>query len=276
MRAPRRHRRAPPVPSPAPARSNHEALWNDAPFNTFATFMARMRGPHSAAANNVDALYHSLNVGLVHVIFLNAYCSQLRSYMVFPNACLAPGSAQAAWLKADLAAVDKQLTPWTVVVEHAPYYNSASYHANATEGYIIQAALEDQLHDVDIVIHGHVHTYERSCRVAHGRCDTAGRAPAYIVLGDGGNREAVGGGGINNGPNGPQKAYPWLYPQPPWSMFRQGSFGHGIMTAVNATHLHWQWRQAWVGAPDVGDDFWFVKGTSFGTCGDSVERANFR
>ena len=120
--------------------------------------MARFRGPHSAAADR-DALYYSLDVGLVHIIFLNAYCSAMTSYMTYPNACLVRGSRQAAWLAADLAAVDRAVTPWVVVVEHAPYYNSGSYHANATEGWIVQAALEDQLQGglVDLVIHGHVH-----------------------------------------------------------------------------------------------------------------------
>ena len=43
------------------------------------------------------------------------------------------GSLQHAWLRRDLAAIDRAATPWVIVMMHAPWYNSNS--GDATRGY---------------------------------------------------------------------------------------------------------------------------------------------
>ena len=45
---------------------------------------------------------------------------------------------------------------------------------------------------VDLVIHGHVHSYERTNPVFQYKADATGCAPTYVTIGDGGNLEKVG------------------------------------------------------------------------------------
>ena len=45
---------------------------------------------------------------------------------------------------------------------------------------------------VDILIHGHVHSYERTNPVIQYMADASGCAPTYVTIGDGGNLEKVG------------------------------------------------------------------------------------
>jgi hypothetical protein len=120
----------------------------------------------------------------------------------------------------------------------------------------MQKVIEDVLYEsgvVDIVFSGHVHAYERSCRVYKFEC--VDDAPYYVTLGDGGNAEGL--------------ALPWVEPQPDWSLFRMASYGHAEMTVFNETHAVWQWHvNGDLAVPSVGssttsatigDEFWFVK-----------------
>ena len=91
-------------------------------------------------------------------------------------------------------------------------------------------ALEQTLYDagVDLILNGHVHSYERSHPVLnYGLNDCA---PVHIVVGDGGNYE---------GPYGES----WMVPQPAYSAFREGSFGAGSLVIHNDTHASWEWRR---------------------------------
>jgi acid phosphatase len=67
------------------------------------------------------------------------------------------GAEQAAWLDADLADTDR---PWKIVYGHHPPYSSGSKHGSSLDvrnlfGPILAA------HDVDLVLSGHDHNYER-------------------------------------------------------------------------------------------------------------------
>jgi hypothetical protein len=66
---------------------------------------------------------------------------------------------QIKWLKADLAAVNREKTPWVVAMSHRPMYSSenSSYQTN------IRAAFESLLleYEADIYLSGHIHWYER-------------------------------------------------------------------------------------------------------------------
>lgn len=118
----------------------------------------------------------------------------------------------------------------------------------------MQAAIEDVLYDsgiVDVVFSGHVHAYERSCRVYQYEC--VENAPYYITIGDGGNAEGLATG--------------WVEPQPVWSAYRQASYGHGELVIFNETHTQWQWHQNLDLSPTVADEFWVVKGVSSGLKG---------
>jgi hypothetical protein len=114
-------------------------------------------------------------------------------------------SAQYKWLEADLAKVDRTVTPWLVASMHAPWYNSNFKHHDEAQEVGMKAALEAMLvaAKTDIIFSGHVHAYERTNPVANNV--TTPGAPIHINIGDAGNRE------------GPCPDY---YPQPEWHVAR--------------------------------------------------------
>jgi 3',5'-cyclic AMP phosphodiesterase CpdA len=96
--------------------------------------------------------------------------------------------------------VDRKVTPWLVVLMHSPWYNSNGYHY--MEGESMRVQFERWLVDarVDLVLAGHVHSYERSRRFSNVAYDIVNGkatpvrdlgAPMYINIGDGGNIEGI-------------------------------------------------------------------------------------
>ncbi|MEW5302572.1 MAG: hypothetical protein WDW36_005342 [Sanguina aurantia] len=181
--------------------------------------------PHLQVPGNHEAEYanyNSTNVGPAHIIGLSAYMSSV------------PGSDQYAWLENDLQNVDRALTPWVVIQMHAPLYNTLLYHYKAAE--CQRQSLEPLFfqHGVDIYMAGHVHSYERSNKVNNYTVDACG----------------------------PDTTLPLsltLHPQPPYSAFREPSFGHATLDFLNVTHALWQWHRNQDGAPVVADHKYLVK-----------------
>lgn len=176
-------------------------------------YTTRFHLPHGQSGSE-SPLYYSYDLAGAHVVMLGSYTDHDEH------------SEQAAWLTADLAAVDRARTPWVIVTMHAPFYSSNYAHLGEAEP--MRHAMEGMLyrHGVDVVFAGHVHAYERAHRVYDGDLDSCG--PVYINIGDGGNRE------------GPDTR--WL-PRPRWSAWREPSFGHGALDLVNATHARWSWHR---------------------------------
>jgi hypothetical protein len=183
----------------------------------------------SAGAGST-AQWYSFNAGPVHMITLNSF-----------NAYGA-ASAQNQWLKRDLAAIDRSVTPWVIVQLHAPWYNSNKAHTN--DGQLMRITLEPELHAAKVaaVFAGHVHAYERS--VPAYDLKPAADGATYITIGDGGNREGL--------------YTTWLNPQPAWSAQRISQYGHGEITFVNATHAQWQWMRNADPEPVATDSAWIV------------------
>ena len=157
----------------------------------------------------------------------------------------AAGSAQHAWLVADLAAVDRAATPWTILYVHRPFYCSNSYSCNLTAPFV--ALYEPLLYDaagavaVDVVLTSHVHCYERMTQVKGGAAVGSGgyvgmRTPLYLLQGAAGCIEG---------------STPWLPEQPAWSAARlceSVAFGFSTVEVLNRTHL----RTAFVSAETGG------------------------
>ena len=167
-------------------------------------------------------------------------------------------AAQLAWLKADLAKVDRSRTPWLVGVLHAPWYNSNMAHQKEHEEAELRDAMEELLYDaqMDLMFAGHVHAYERSVPVYQGKPDKC--APTYINIGDGGNREGLAKGYLK---------------QPAWSAYREASFGHGILSVLNATHASWTWHRDQDGERVVSDSVAVVRSASCSARQPLVEAA---
>jgi len=92
----------------------------------------------------------SFDYGNVHIVGLN------DSPEI--NAISQP---QRQWLEADLAAVDRETTPWVFVVHHKPTYSCGGSHGSNLDIRSAWQPIFDRF-QVDIVFAGHDHLYERS------------------------------------------------------------------------------------------------------------------
>ncbi|KAF5767765.1 putative Acid phosphatase [Helianthus annuus] len=204
----------------------------------FKAYNARWPMPYEESGSNSN-LYYSFDVVGTHIIMLGSYTD------------FSVDSDQYKWLMNDLAKVDRSLTPWLIVLLHAPWYNSNMAHQG--EGESMRLAMEKMLYDsgVDMVFAGHVHAYERFTRVYANNAAPCG--PIYITIGDGGNREGL--------------AMAYKEPSPSISLFREASFGHGRLRIINETHAHWSWHRNDDSASVVADGVWIECLSSLPSCG---------
>jgi len=192
----------------------------------WVSYNARYPMPYQQSGS-VSNLWWSRDVGPVHLIGLCSYAET------------APGSLQYEWLSEDLSSIDRSVTPWVIVMMHAPWYNSNSGHRAEAE--LMRQDMEALLvnNGVDVVLNGHVHAYERILPVYNG-CRTA-CGPVYLGLGNGGNREG---------------AYlPWLFPKPFYSAFRASTFGPGLLVIHNSTHAYYNFTRVGCQSKSVSENF---------------------
>ncbi|KAJ6447165.1 acid phosphatase [Purpureocillium lavendulum] len=105
---------------------------------------------------------------------------------------------QLQFLEADLASVDRTVTPWVIVAGHRPWYTTGTSGCapcqKAFEGIMYK-------YGVDLGVFGHVHNSQRFVPVFNGTADPAGmqdpKAPMYIVAGGAGNIEGLSDVGKN-------------------------------------------------------------------------------
>jgi hypothetical protein len=149
----------------------------------------------------------------------------------------------------DLKTVDRSRTPWLIVSFHAPWYNSNYAHYNESEEFYMRMDMEPLLFSasVDVIISGHVHSYERMYPVYNNQLNDKG--PVYINIGDGGNREGL--------------ATQWYQPQPTISAFRESSYGHGKLEIFNSSHMLWTWHKDQDYECQFSDDYWIVHDQEF-------------
>ena len=127
-------------------------------------------------AMSPDPAYYGREVGPVHVIALNSYADYSNT------------SLQHRWLESYLSTrVNRNRTPWVVVMVHVSLYHSNAIHWK--EGELLRRGMEQLLYDwgVDIVLSGHLHAYERTLPMFNFEADDCGMT--HLVLGDGGNYE---------------------------------------------------------------------------------------
>ncbi|KAK3371546.1 Metallo-dependent phosphatase-like protein [Lasiosphaeria ovina] len=167
--------------------------------------------PAKVAANRARVLsnppfWYSFEYGMVHVTMIDTETD-------FTDAPDQPGGSahlgagpfgsyarqQLDFLEADLASVDRAVTPWLVVAGHRPWYTTGDSNACAP----CQAAFEPLLYKygVDLAIFGHVHNSQRFAPAVNNAADPAGlanpKAPMYIVAGGAGNIEGLEDVGAN-------------------------------------------------------------------------------
>lgn len=192
---------------------NHEQEWPcQQDVDSFVAYQKRFRMPFDPLDSlQRGNLYFAFRLGMVHFV------------VVTPYVAFDATSNQYKWLEQELSQrVDRSVTPWVCVLMHGPWYNSNTAHQGMEEHAIMKQAMEQVLfeHQVDLVLSGHVHAYERSFPVYKEQVREDGIT--YVVLGGGGNREGL--------------ASTFIQPQPVWSASRLAHYGFGLFTAVNATH----------------------------------------
>jgi UDP-2,3-diacylglucosamine pyrophosphatase LpxH len=164
---------------------------------------------------NYGNSFYSFEAGLAHIIYLNPYSTSDEK------------SRQYKWLVEDFLMVNREKTPWIIVVMHCPWYSSNKDHYEEEQTVLMRESMEHLFHKnrVNLVLNGHVHAYERTFPVYKNDLKDAGIV--YITIGDGGNLE----GHANE-----------YYDQPKWSAFRNGTqYGHGELNILNSTTLEWRW-----------------------------------
>ncbi|KAI0884784.1 putative acid phosphatase [Annulohypoxylon maeteangense] len=210
---------------------NHEAACQEIPFTTglcpagqknFTDFMTRFGDTMSTAfpsqsrvqaakvnANKAQLLakppfWYSFEYGMLHFTMINTETD-------FDDAPDAPGGSahlnsgpfgidnqQLDFLEADLASVDRTVTPWLVVGGHRPWYTTGGDGCTPC-----QSAFEPLFnkYGVDLAIFGHVHNSQRFQPVYNNTVDPKGMndptAPMYIVAGGAGNIEGLSAVGSN-------------------------------------------------------------------------------
>ncbi|GMH30683.1 hypothetical protein Nepgr_032526 [Nepenthes gracilis] len=191
----------------------------------FKSYLHRYATPY-AASKSSDPLWYAIRRASAHIIVLSSY-SPFVKY-----------TPQWMWLREELKRVDREKTPWLIVLMHVPMYNSNEAHF--MEGESMRLVFEEWFvqYKVDVVFAGHVHAYERSYRISniHYNVSSGERypvsdetAPVYITVGDGGNQEGLAG--------------KFRDPQPDYSAFREASYGHSTLEIRNKTHAVYHWNR---------------------------------
>ncbi|KAA8521590.1 hypothetical protein F0562_012263 [Nyssa sinensis] len=191
----------------------------------FKSYLHRFATPHSASKSS-NPLWYSVRRASAHIIVLSSYSPYVKY------------TPQWRWLREELKRVDREKTPWLIVLMHAPIYSSNVAHY--MEGESMRAVFESWFvhFKVDIIFAGHVHAYERSYRISniHYNVSSGDRypvadksAPVYITVGDGGNQEGLAGR--------------FYDPQPEYSAFREASYGHSTLEIKNRTHAFYHWNR---------------------------------
>lgn len=166
-------------------------------------------GSHALATQN---LYYSMNVGVVHFVYISTETNFLK------------GSNQYNFIKHDLESVDRKKTPFVVVQGHRPMYTTS----NEIRDKPIREKMLEHLeplfvrYNVSIALWGHVHRYERFCPLNNFTCGSMGlngqAFPVHIVIGMAGQDWQPKWEPRAEHPDDP------IFPQPYRSMYRGGEF----------------------------------------------------
>ena len=244
--------------------------------------------------NTSANLFYSYDAGLVHFV---SYNTETYFNMTGQGASSGDGNdcvkAQYNWMRDDLAAVNRESTPWIVAYGHRPMYCNVPAH-NATtnttgcDGEQEQSrngatglpgstsgaepgssdfAIEDLLFEygVDLAFYGHVHDYTRYLPAYNDSVTddyssdlsnyTNPSATVHFTVGGAGNPE------MTDSPTGCSyyDGTGWA----PWAAVTAGPYGSctdvnfGRAVVYNASHLHYQ--QVSVTSRGVIDDLWIVQ-----------------
>lgn len=131
---------------------------------------------HLPASNSLDdESYYSFELGAAHVTVINVCYYDI-------------GEEQLQWIDEDLTQTD---APWKICVLHVPPYSNGAHGGDYTMRQQLVPILEK--HQVDLVLQGHEHAYERTYPVREAAVESAQQDPRYTR--PGGTIYVITGGG---------------------------------------------------------------------------------
>lgn len=128
---------------------NHEV----GSYENWVDYNVRYPTPYKGSLST-NPCYYATNAGPVHMIALCTYSNFFE------------GSLQYTWFENHIASgIDRAVTPWVIVILHAPIYTANGGHYAEAE--LMRRSLEPLIYaaGADLVVNGHVHAYERSLPV---------------------------------------------------------------------------------------------------------------
>jgi len=147
----------------------------------FTGYRNHFRMPSSESAG-LGNFWYSFDHGMLHYIQLDTE-TDLGHGFISPDE---PGGSeledsgpfatmmnqQTNWLQADLASVDRNVTPWVVVAGHRPWYISYQNKSSAV-CWECKDVFEPIFlnYSVDLVLSGHIHAYERNAPMFNNQPD---------------------------------------------------------------------------------------------------------
>ena len=179
--------------------------------------------------NGYSVNWYSFNYGQVHFTFMSTEHN------------FTTGSEQYHWLERDLANVDRNHTPWLIIVGHRPMYSSEVYPSDYKVTLHMQSeGLEDLFHryQVDMALWGHYHSYERTCKVYKQQC----REDGIVNI-------VIGAAGASLDSTSQYKVG--------WSKHLEMNYGYGRVLVANDTALLWEYVRNMDGV--VSDQVWLKK-----------------
>ncbi|KAK9343521.1 Metallo-dependent phosphatase-like protein [Lipomyces starkeyi] len=174
----------------------------------FTGYRNHFRMP-SKESGGLESFWYSFDHGMVHFIQIDTE-TDLGHGIVGPDEAygsegdfdtigqdagpFGTTNEQVNWLQKDLASVDRSKTPWIVVSGHRPFYGAS--HENGVCNECVTAFEPLFLkYNVDLVLAGHVHFYERNAPIKNGTADpnelNNPSAPWYIMNGAAGHYDGL-------------------------------------------------------------------------------------
>jgi hypothetical protein len=206
---------------------NHEILGSDAD-GDFLAYRKRISPTLPWQASGGSEFWYSFNQGPAHFVAFDID----QPYKM--------GTAQQQWLFADLAAVDRTITPWVIAFSHFPMACSNFFWclpaASGPEAFraIYEPVFNAPATKVDVFMAGHVHAAEllypqvNMVKVQDNFVDV--NVTLHLMAGFPGDMEVC--------------CNKWQQPKPSWSAWRDddvhsdgGTFGFSQFTLVNDTHV---------------------------------------
>ena len=148
--------------------------------------------------------WYSFDAGLIHFVMLSSEVYHMDPFTLDGGSLTISAPAQKAWLEADLAAVDRAVTPWLVAVFHRPFYCSNADRDECANIPLLwptnplRVDLEPlfMTAGVDLCVEAHEHSVEVVYPINNGtvaqRDFVAPRAPIHFITGAAGCNEDSG------------------------------------------------------------------------------------